>query len=323
VAIQRLELSYKSIRAAELAPRRVNVFIGEPNSGKSNLLEALALLSEGTSKNIHQIIRAHQTADLFFDHEIDNPIGLTINGSEGWTLSFEKKSGRFAATIRQPGSPQPQTKSLQSVLGPNMWPQAKTNFRYYAFRRVSNGPGSAQYGHLEPPFGENLAAVLYSDKVFRESIGAIFRSKGFRLEIRPQDSQILVSKEINDIVYSYPFESISETLQRIVFYKAVLETNDDAVLILDEPEANTFPFYTKYLAERIALDDSNQFFLTSHNPYVLMSIIEKTPKAQLAIFATRMRNYQTEFHLLDEAALSEMLELSMDVFFNLDRFFPE
>lgn len=92
-------------------------------------------------------------------------------------------------------------------------------------------------------------------------------------------------------------------------------------MILDEPEANTFPSYTKYLAERIALDSLNQFFITTHNPYVLMSLIEKTPKDDLALFATRMANYRTEFSLVDEPGRAEMLDLSMDVFLNLDRFF--
>ena len=37
--------NFKSIRRLELECRRVNIFIGEPNTGKSNILEALGLLS--------------------------------------------------------------------------------------------------------------------------------------------------------------------------------------------------------------------------------------------------------------------------------------
>lgn len=49
------------------------------------------------------------------------------------------------------------------------------------------------------------------------------------------------------------------------------------ILVLDEPEANTFPKFTKILAERIAGDDrKNQFFITTHNPYLLHSLIKKT-----------------------------------------------
>jgi hypothetical protein len=321
--IEKLELSYKSIEAATLQTKRVNVFVGEPNTGKSNLLEALALLSVGAAAHVQRITRTQQVADLFYDHEISNSIGLTINGNFGWTLTFDKQRSHFELGINKPDKP-PVTAHLPPSLNPNQWPQYPDSpLRYYIFRHLPERVTGRQYGFLEPPYGDNLALLLYSNKRFRESVSSIFRSKGFRLEVRPHESEILVSKEVDDVLYSYRFQSISETLQRIVFYKAILETNEHAILILDEPEANTFPFYTKYLAERIALENSNQFFLTTHNPYVLMSIIEKTPRQDLAVFVTRMNNYRTEFSLVDEKGLSEMLDLSMDVFLNLERFFPD
>jgi AAA15 family ATPase/GTPase len=176
---------------------------------------------------------------------------------------------------------------------------------------------------LSSPYGANLPSLLFTKKELRESVSAFFKSKGFRLELRPQSHEILMSKEVGDVLYSFPFESISETMRRIVFYKAALESNKDAVLVLDEPEANTFPFYTKYLAERIALDETNQFFLSTHNPYVLMSIIEKTPSPDLAVYATRMQNFRTEVQLLSDQQCAEALELGMDLFLNIDRLFPE
>jgi predicted ATPase len=326
--VQRLAISnYKSISAADIEVRRVNVLIGEPNTGKSNVLEALALLSTGVAPHIRQITRSREAADLFFDHDIGSAIDVAINGDCGWSLAFNAQKGNFDYNVVDPVKKHISKGSIPPNLGApgHQWPQnQQSNFRYYHFAStVQRQHGSPpQYGYLQPPYGENLPALLYSNKGFRESISALFRSKGFRLEVRPQESEILMSKEINDILYSYPFEAISQTLQRIVFYKAVLETNRDAVLILDEPESNTFPFYTKYLAERISLDTHNQFFLTSHNPYVLTSLIEKTPVEELAVFMTRMRNYRTEFLLASNDQLREMLNLTMDIFLDLDRFFP-
>ena len=37
--------NFKSIRDLEFETKRVNLFIGEPNTGKSNVIEALAFLS--------------------------------------------------------------------------------------------------------------------------------------------------------------------------------------------------------------------------------------------------------------------------------------
>jgi hypothetical protein len=100
---------------------------------------------------------------------------------------------------------------------------------------------------------------------------------------------------------------------------AALETNRDAILLLDEPEANTFPFYTKYLAERIALDETNQFFITTHNPYLLGSILAKAPADQVAVFVTYMENFETKLKPITGQRLTEVVDLSSDVFFNLEK----
>ena len=104
---------------------------------------------------------------------------------------------------------------------------------------------------------------------------------------------------------------------------AALESNKDATLLLDEPEANTFPFYTKYLAERIALDETNQFFITTHNPYLLSSVVEKTPLKDLTVFVTRMEKFETKVKQIPDKKLSELLELDSDAFFNLDKLVEE
>ena len=53
--------NFKSIKDVTLHPRRVNLIIGEPNVGKSNLLEAMSLLDgityEQTEKFMGSFIR--------------------------------------------------------------------------------------------------------------------------------------------------------------------------------------------------------------------------------------------------------------------------
>ena len=135
--------------------------------------------------------------------------------------------------------------------------------------------------------------------------------------------ELLIAKSIEDELYSFPYTSISETWKRIVFYMAVLETNQNSMILLDEPEANTFPFYTKYLAERIALDETNQFFMTTHNPYLLSSVVEKTPMKDLTVFVTRMEKFETKVKQIPDKNLPELLELDSDAFFNLDKLVEE
>lgn len=321
--INRVEIeNYKSIERVDFEARRVNVFIGGPNAGKSNILEALGIGCGGIGERLGETLRVNQVAEMFRDQALESEIKVVFNASFGWRIAFNRDRGSFRF-FPNPLTAEPA--EFFSFDRNNSWlTPPDLGIRFYQYRKdLFAKAGSRSYGPLEAPFGTNLAALLFSDKPFRESVSTLFKSSGHRLELRPQSSEILISKQVDDILYSYPFDAISETLRRIVFYKAVLETNRNSVLVLDEPEANTFPFYTKYLAERIALDESNQFFLTTHNPYVLMSIIEKTPAADLAVFVTRMKNYRTEVRPLTGEQLSEALDLGMDLFLNLDRYFAD
>lgn len=316
--------NYKSIEEVDFQARRVNVFIGEPNSGKSNLLEAIGWLCEGTLSEFRKLFRCLTAVDLFPDTDLSKTISISL---DEWSVSLglTKDQQAIAAIYMRSNKLRGHVRFLGNGELDGAPGLSESPIRCYTYQPtwVSLTQAPEQYGFLRPPYGRNLADLIYSHAALRTSVGELLRSKGFRLEIRPQKREMLFSKEVDGVIFSYPFEAMSETLRRIVFYKAVLETNRDSVLVLDEPEANTFPFYTKYLAERIALDETNQFFLTTHNPYVLMSIIEKTPKADLAVYVTRMHNYRTELRLLGDSELSEALDLGMDLFLNLDRYFPE
>ena len=68
--------NFKSVRDLKFDAKRVNVFIGEPNTGKTNILEALALLSEGVHgpAEFKEVFRFRSVADLFTDQQVATPI---------------------------------------------------------------------------------------------------------------------------------------------------------------------------------------------------------------------------------------------------------
>ncbi|MHA1603886.1 MAG: AAA family ATPase, partial [Candidatus Freyarchaeota archaeon] len=119
---------------------------------------------------------------------------------------------------------------------------------------------------------------------------------------------------------SFPYSLASETLQRIVFFTVAVNSNRDSVLVFEEPEAHAFPYYTKFLAEKIALDTSNQYFISTHNPYFLLSILEKAPKDDVRIYITYLKNYQTKTKPLREEEIEEIMDREIDVFLNIERF---
>lgn len=320
--------NFKSVRGLSFNAKRVNVFIGEPNTGKTNILEALALLSEGVHgpAEFKEVFRFKSIADLFTDQQVTTPI---IVKTPECQCSLIFKAPQFEFTAASPGGAvepdgmRKQAYSIDQSGNTTSWINLQYGIKFYRYngRIVTR---SQQLGALQPPFGMNLTSVLYTDKSFRRHVSDMFRTRKFKLEIRPIEMEQRITKEIEDeISISLPYESISETWQRMVFLMAVLETNRQSTLLLDEPEAHTFPFYTKYFAERIALDESNQYFITTHNPYLLASVVEKTLMKDLAVFVARMENYDTKLDVIPEKKFPELLELGPDAFFNLEKLVAE
>ena len=75
------------------------------------------------------------------------------------------------------------------------------------------------------------------------------------------------------------------------------------------------------LGEMIGADPSNQFFLTTHNPYLLAGIVQKTPIKDLALFVcSRDEEGSTLTKLLSPEDVSKVVDLGASVFFNLGDF---
>jgi AAA15 family ATPase/GTPase len=176
---------------------------------------------------------------------------------------------------------------------------------------------------LLPPKGENLLQILLTKKDLRRVAADLFDEYGLKIVLKPQEHKIETQKEIDGVIISSPYSLVSDTLQRVVFYLAAMATNKDSTIIFEEPEAHAFPYYTKFLAERIALDKSNQYFVSTHNPYFLLSVLEKTPKDEIGIFITYFKDYQTKIRPLTEDEMPEVLDLDASVFFNLNHFLEE
>jgi hypothetical protein len=82
--------------------------------------------------------------------------------------------------------------------------------------------------------------------------------------------------------------------------------------------------FTKLFAEQIAADDrGNTFFLTTHSPYLLGSLIEKTPREELAVVLCHMEDFETKARVLRQDEVQGLLDLGADAFFNLDRLTEE
>ena len=322
--IETLEITnFKSVKHMTLPCKRFNVFIGEPNTGKSNILEALGLLSFiGAWKyqpgiKLDGFVRHERTSNLFYDEEVGEPLSVRCDDAalvlayrDGCYRGEYTSAGETAAAIS--GDRRTITEvdcSREETLAP---------VRFYRSPATGNfRPSSCEY--LLPPNGSNLPSLLMRNAELRHTINLPYKALGLRLEAGSQENKIEVVRKSDGATISYPYSQTSETLQRHSFYIAAIDSNRAAVLVFEEPESHTFSPDAVFLAEVIARDDDeNQYFITTHSPDFLMTLLCKAPRDDLAINIVHHDDYLTKVKQLSPEDLPELFEL--DVFSNLERY---
>lgn len=356
--------NFKSIKDVELKPRRVNILIGEPNVGKSNILEAMSLLGgmffDG-DKFMEGQVRYESIRNLFYDNDWSQEISVVGEGIGATRIRKRQEQAEVVfgnGELRHFTSPVDRLNaevanrhadaenSLVDFEHKNHWrglianygkatnceqssPQPPVYVKKYAFQKQTT-PGSTYHNSfLRPPFGDNLMEVIQgSTGAFRKEIATFFTSFGLNLALRVEERKLEIQKNQDGIITSIPYTLIADTLQRLIFYLAAIESNDDAVILLEEPEAHSFPVYVSQLGQRIVESRNNQFFVATHSPYLITEILEEMLtddelKPELAMFVAYYEDYQTKVRQLSDEEVMNIRRDGLDVFYNMDRFVPQ
>jgi len=89
-------LNFKSIRHCSLSDcRRINLFIGRPNVGKSNILEALSMFTlpyMGNKAKLSSLIRVKNPAELYFNGDLNLKPAFRSQVGD-WDIEFNPKEG--------------------------------------------------------------------------------------------------------------------------------------------------------------------------------------------------------------------------------------
>lgn len=325
--IERLHVEhFKSIRNLDLDTSKINLFIGEPNTGKSNILEALGLISwvaHSHKYKIQDFIRLRYIQNLFYDNDVSRDIIVqATDGEVNPGIIFGFRDNQYHVNLGDPAKPaNGLLLNTDEIIKNNI--KEDNNYKFLKFYRYDFQPNTkiGESSYLLPPRGDNMSTLVFSDKNLRRLILPFFKNYGFNLVVKQDEQRIEYQKMVDDIVYSYPMELLSDTLLRIIFHTLAMETNSDSTIIMEEPESHSFPYYTKYLGERIAKDNSNQFFIATHNPYLLTSIMEKSKEEEVSVFVTSYVDYETRVKRLNSGEKKEILEY--DPFLNLQDFIDE
>ncbi|MBO0931287.1 AAA family ATPase [Fibrella aquatilis] len=335
--------NFKSIKDLRLDCKRVNVFIGKPNVGKSNILEALGMLGAElyTDGFMNDVARYKDIRHLFYENDKKGQIKVSsdkstsvLQGSFTNNYDFDYYSFPSKADI-------PRHKIKDYVLdnGGLLWYVSNTGkitvdqkrqwnnssrsapYKSYTFRDIDNFVGTFET-YLMPPDGKNLFDIIDSSKELKNEFGKMFLNQGLDLVLDQENQSFTIQKKDGFYIYKYDYFTIADTFRRFMFYIAAIESNKNSVLIFEEPEVHSFPPYTQDVAYRMIYSTDNQFFVSTHSPYLLQTLVENMNDDQLSVFVTYYENYETKVKALTPEELSFVQEYSTDVFFNLDRFIP-
>jgi len=333
--------NFKSIKKLEFDCSRVNVFIGEPNTGKSNILESVGILSFGYTGRLSDFVRYERISNLFYNnligneiimnydidkdstiHEWENSIDITFKHSLSVKYTdknqFEVNSKgdfhlcEFSSTYGQNSG------FMGSVSGPQPF------VRFFRLKNVTFEKADEVYS-LKPPEGRNLMNVVLTNEIVREFVSDLIKTQGFKLRLSEETGKVSLEREIKNIYIDYPFSLLSDTYINLIIYYAAIESSRKHTIVLEEPEAHVFPFYNKFLSERIALFNTNQFFIGTHNPTFLINLIENTPDEDLRVFITYYdkRNFETKVVPLIGKECDKLLAYGGSLFLNLNKFYNE
>lgn len=327
--IKNLQINnFKSIKKLEMNCKKVNLIIGKPNTGKSNILESLSLISHINYGNLREFVRFEDLSNLFYNENLENNVLISFNDSL-LLIQFYHDSEKFNLIYSNGFNPKitenegkviSQYNYDGGVVESTLRPDSLKIFKSYKFSPLKKFKGKNS-DFLRPHSGSNLLTLLKNNKSLLDLVNDVFSLFGFKILFDPRALSIRAVKEYEGMFIALPYFLVSDTLQRMIFYLMAINSNKNSILIFEEPEAHAFPFYTKMLAENIALDENNnQYFLTTHNPYLFNSILQKTPQNELAIFIAYMEGYETKIKQLNIEEIKDIAKFQTDVFFNIDQF---
>ncbi|MBI4608133.1 MAG: AAA family ATPase [Candidatus Rokubacteria bacterium] len=328
--IQHLAIDrFKSIRSLSIPCRKVNVFIGEPDTGKTNILEALYLPSRlAWGQPLDSFLRLNPQIGfeaLFYQQFLDQPFQILMRLSpsrkgigDELVISATIQGEQRNLYLHIPGATPFAVSFGQTSHLPHLdW------IRCYAYSTSEQWAYTTGF-HLgtnvvAPPWGHNLLYIARHAQKVNNFLRDLISPLGWKLFFDQTQKTLRLLHLRGEQVSLYNLDLLSDSLKRLFFYGSILLTSQEVVLVFDEPDVFAFPPYPKTLGEMIAGDSSNQFFLITHNPYFLSAIAEKTPVDNLGIFVCfRDPEGATSVKLLSSEQVSRIIELGANVFFNLD-----
>ncbi|MCC6459853.1 MAG: AAA family ATPase, partial [Saprospiraceae bacterium] len=254
--IQNLHIqNFKSIRDLTLDCDRINIFIGKPNAGKSNILEAISLLGAGYSQGrfMEGFIRYNSMVHLFRNFNVELPVEIESDnvfaqlrktnwGAIDFKFSLSPRPlqdaeiGRFFRAsaidigLSATGSYLERSSNDEN---PNPGPIKK-----YDFQPIKDYQERGLF--LYPPHGDNFYLIARSNPELRAEIQRFLKPNGLEFLFNLENDSMAVVQRTDESLYSFPLHLVPDTFQRYIFHLAAILSNQDSVLLFEEPESHSY-----------------------------------------------------------------------------------
>lgn len=314
--------NFKSIKHCHIKGcKRINLFIGRPNVGKSNILEALSIFSapflkENKSKSLSNLVRIENETELFNSGNLVAPIvirtnigiaTITYRREDGLSIEIETKKGGGLYTVDE-------KLNLRAKGSSDYIPTIKK----YSFSSHTQFR-KAHTRYLIPPFGYNLLGVIERHDELKEEIAGMFKEYNLRLVFDKASQSLKIMQPEQNEIFLIPYNSIADTLQRIIFFKTAIASNHESILLFEEPEAHSFPPFISHITQEMIYKNENQYFLATHSPFILNDLLENG-RDELAVYMVDYKKHETKVKLLSEQQLHDIYQNGVDLFTNSETY---
>ncbi|MEO7048452.1 MAG: AAA family ATPase [Ferruginibacter sp.] len=299
--------NFKSIRHCKITGcKRINLFIGGPGSGKSNVLEALSIFSlpflrENPSKRISHFIRVEHGAELFYHGNYEQPVKIETNKGTG-KITYDQNKG-LEIILETPAG------------GGRYRVDDKLNFRFarnkeylpfirkYTFASKTHFK-KAHSRYLIPPYGFNLPGTIERYPALKDEISNLFSEYELSLVIDKSGPSLKLMRPYKNTgdIFLLPYQSIGDALQRIIFFKAAMASNEDKVLLFEDPEVHSGLSSIAQITLEMIHKQDNQYFVSTHSPLMLNELL-KSSREELSVFMFNYDRHQTRVRQLSDEEL--------------------
>ena len=314
--------NFKSLEKVDIQGcKTFNLFIGRPNVGKSNIIEALSCLAipylYPMKKTIGSVFRIERASALFFNGNVSTPIEIK---TDSYSMRIVNTSSN-KIDVYHGHSKEVQPLSIVDLKvkkGIDEYPV----FKPYSYEAHADADWHTQ---VDMPFlcpwdGNNIMQVLQQNEIIKQYFINLLKEYNLQLTMDVASQELRVLKPLEDSSsFIMPYMALADSIKRLMFYKAAIDSNKDSVLMFEELEAHAYPPYISIIAQTIIQNPSNQYFLTTHSPYVVNEFL--TDKAlDVAIHIVDYKDGKTIVKTLNEKEMVEVYEYGIDLFFNTEAF---